>query len=107
MLVDRAPQVPQPAVDPDEHLVEVPLVAEARAPPQRRSASAASVRQLPRGAAAASSSATIVDVQERLTRHACLDSQNLGVSPGLVKVNGSTIGMATEVDGFQVRVYAT
>ena len=33
MLVDRAPQVPQPAVDPDEHLVEVPLVAGARAPP--------------------------------------------------------------------------
>ena len=33
MLVDRAPQVPQPAVDPDEHLIEVPLVAGARAPP--------------------------------------------------------------------------
>ena len=33
MLVDRAPQGPQPAVDPDEHLVEVPFVAGARAPP--------------------------------------------------------------------------
>ena len=33
MLVDRAPQVAQPAVDPDEHLVEVPLIAGARAPP--------------------------------------------------------------------------
>ena len=33
MLVDRAPQLPQPAVDPDEHLLEVPLVAGARAPP--------------------------------------------------------------------------
>jgi len=27
VLVDRAPQVAQPAVDPDEHLVKVPLVA--------------------------------------------------------------------------------
>jgi hypothetical protein len=33
VLVDRAPQVPQPAGDPDEHPVEVPLVAGARAPP--------------------------------------------------------------------------
>src|ERR1700758_370233 len=33
VLVDRAPHIPQPAVDPDEHLVEVPLVAGARAPP--------------------------------------------------------------------------
>jgi hypothetical protein len=32
VLVDRAPQVTQPVVDPDEHLVEVPRVAGARAP---------------------------------------------------------------------------
>ena len=32
MLVDRAPQLTQLAVDLHEHLVEVPLVAEARAP---------------------------------------------------------------------------
>ena len=31
MLVDRAPQLAQLAVDPDEHLLEVPLVAGARA----------------------------------------------------------------------------
>jgi hypothetical protein len=36
VLVDRAPQLPQPAVDPDEHLVEVPRVAWARAPPAQR-----------------------------------------------------------------------
>ena len=33
MRVDRAPPVPQPAVDADEYLVEVPLVAGAWAPP--------------------------------------------------------------------------
>src|SRR5271156_6659891 len=33
MLVDRAPQVMGDAVDLHEHLVEVPLVAQARAPP--------------------------------------------------------------------------
>ena len=36
MLVDRAPQIPQPAVDPDEHLVEVPRAGGARAPPAQR-----------------------------------------------------------------------
>jgi hypothetical protein len=33
VLVDRAPQLPQLVVDPDEHLFEVPRVAGARARP--------------------------------------------------------------------------